>query len=102
MWNATTARPGPVVRTPAAAGEMNWAAFSPDGRQIVTASQDGAGRIWNLKTSSLANVMRPSEEEMYMASFSPDGKLMVTAGLDGTARIWNPTALARTPQETAA
>ena len=93
VWDATTGRAGPVLRSPAAAGDMNWAAFSPDGRQIVTASQDGAGRIWSLESGSLAGVMRPSEEEMYMASFSPDGKQVVTAGLDGAARIWNPTAL---------
>jgi WD40 repeat protein len=93
VWDATTGRAGPVLRSPAAAGEMNWAAFSPDGRQIVTASQDGGGRIWSLKSGSLASVMRPSEDEMYMASFSANGRLIVTAGLDGTARIWNPTAL---------
>jgi WD40 repeat protein len=51
------------------------AAFSPDGRRIVTASADGTTRIWDVATAKQIAVLRGNR----FAAFSPDGTRIVTA-----------------------
>jgi WD40 repeat protein/serine/threonine protein kinase len=65
--------------------------FSPDGRQLVTASRDGA-RIWDVSTTQPAGyapVMLKHEGAVNSARFSPDGKWVVTASADKTGRVWD-------------
>ena len=69
---------------------MRWAVFSPNGKQILTANDDGTARIWDLGTGKqVLAVSEPTGESINTAWFSPDGKLLVTASDDGTARIWD-------------
>ncbi len=65
------------------------AAWSRDGTQIVTASQDGTARVWDSASGrELAN-LRGHTGYVTGAAWSPDGKQIVTASLDSTARIWD-------------
>ncbi|HYE65089.1 MAG TPA: WD40 repeat domain-containing protein [Pyrinomonadaceae bacterium] len=66
------------------------AAFSPDGKQIVTASLDDTARVWEASTGTMVAELRGHREGegVNSASFSPDGRLIVTASADNTARIW--------------
>ena len=68
---------------------VSSAAFSPDARQIVTASYDTTARLWNAATGAGLNVLNGHTDAVYSASFSPDGKKIVTASIDGTARLWD-------------
>jgi len=70
-------------------GIVASAAFSPDAKQIVTASYDGTARIWNSETGAVFRVLEGHNELVVSAVFSPDAKHIVTASYDGTARIWN-------------
>jgi WD40 repeat protein/DNA-binding SARP family transcriptional activator len=63
--------------------------FSPDGKHLVTASEDGTARIWNADDGRLERRLSGHAEGVVTASYSPDGKLLVTAGKDGTARVWH-------------
>ncbi|HYO53337.1 MAG TPA: hypothetical protein VEU50_11195, partial [Archangium sp.] len=65
------------------------AAFSPDGRFIVTALEDGTARVWSAGGAGPVVVLRGHEGRVLSAVFSPDGRLIVTASEDGTARVWN-------------
>jgi WD40 repeat protein len=71
---------------------MRWAVFSPDGKRILTANDDGSARIWDVgHDDHWTQVMvEPTGEALNEATFSPDGRRVVTASNDGTARIWNP------------
>jgi WD40 repeat protein len=105
VWNAST---GGLVRKftepasisggvggglGAGGSAMRWAVFSPNGEQVLTASDDGTARIWDVRTRTPLQVMHePTGEAINRASFSPDGALLVTASNDGTARIWNATS----------
>ena len=68
---------------------VNSAAFSPDGKYVVTASGDHTARIWDAMTGK--PVTEPLWHDYFVqsATFSPDGKYVVTASCDNTARIWD-------------
>jgi WD40 repeat protein len=72
-------------------GHTEWvrsATFSPDGTRIVTASEDGTARVWDLQGKLLAT-LQGHTDWVYSASFSPDGTRIVTASRDQTARVWD-------------
>ncbi|WP_437928037.1 protein kinase [Sorangium sp. So ce291] len=66
-----------------------YAAYSPDGKRLVTACADGAARVWNADGTGTPVILRGHEDRVASAAFSPDGKLIVTASYDRTARVWN-------------
>ena len=72
-------------------GALSSAVFSPDGKEILTASgADGTARLWSVRTRRQLGVLR-ANSYLYNAAFSPDGRMIVTAGTDGPAQIWNAT-----------
>jgi WD40 repeat protein len=64
------------------------AAFSPDGKWVVTASEDKTARVWEVATGRTVAELRGHEEGVNAAAFSPDGILVATASDDGRARVW--------------
>jgi WD40 repeat protein/tRNA A-37 threonylcarbamoyl transferase component Bud32 len=69
--------------------QVRSAAFSPDGRLVVTASLDKTARVWDAATGRQVALLGGHTDEVRYAAFSPDGRLVVTASLDKTARIWD-------------
>jgi WD40 repeat protein len=63
-------------------------AFSPDGRQIVTAGQDSTVGVSNATTGEPAYSLQGHFAAVGDAAFSPDGRWIVTAG-PGTAGLWD-------------
>jgi WD40 repeat protein len=70
-------------------GAVRSAAFSRDGRLVVTGSDDGTARIWDTASGRTLRTLRGHEGPVTSAAFSPSGTLVVTGGYDGTARLWN-------------
>lgn len=64
------------------------AAYSPNGRFIVTANQDVA-YVWNADSARQVVKLTGHEKNVNSAVYSPNGRFIVTASLDGTARIWD-------------
>src|SRR5258708_22571720 len=65
------------------------AVFSPDGRHILTVSDDHTARIWNSGDGGLLATLQGHTDKIVYGEFSPDGLLIVTASNDHTARVWN-------------
>ena len=64
------------------------AAYSPDGRLLVTVSQTSVACIW--EAASFQEIRRlPHASQLWGARFSPDGLRLVTAASDGIARVWD-------------
>ena len=68
---------------------MRSAAFSPDGKQVVTASDDKTARLWDSATGKPLATLTGHEDVVRSAAFSADGKQVVTASCDKTARLWD-------------
>jgi WD40 repeat protein/serine/threonine protein kinase len=75
------------ARLASTAGRMWSAAFSPDGRQIVT-TDDRAAQVWDAQTYRRTSVLFHGDT-VYRALYSADGARIVTAGGDGTVKIWD-------------
>ena len=70
-------------------GYANSAVFSPNGKLIVSASDDKTVRIWDAQTGQELQKMEGHTSSVYSASFSPDGKRIVSSSWDNTVRIWD-------------
>jgi WD40 repeat protein len=70
-------------------GDVMSCAFSPDGKRIATASEDGTARLWDAETGVLLLALEGHTDEVTSCTFSPDGKRVVTGSDDGTARLWS-------------
>ena len=65
------------------------AAYSPDGREIVSASSDNTIRIWDAVTGECKRVLEGHTSSVNSAAYSPDGREIVSASSDNTIRIWD-------------
>jgi WD40 repeat protein len=63
-------------------------AISPDGKTVVTGSDDKTARLWDVATSRPFGAPLKHREAVYSVAFSPDGKYVLTGSLDGIARLW--------------
>jgi WD40 repeat protein/serine/threonine protein kinase len=68
--------------------EINFAAFSPDGRRLVTVDAKTA-RIWDIESGRQLVELAGHTGELQHAEFSPDGERVLTASWDKTARLWD-------------
>jgi dipeptidyl aminopeptidase/acylaminoacyl peptidase len=64
------------------------AQFSPEGRRVVTASDDKTARLWDAVSGKPIGEPMRHEKAVNSAQFSPDGQRVVTVSDDETARVW--------------
>ena len=69
-------------------GEARVAAFSPDGKTVLTGSPDGSARLWDAATGQQlgAPVVHPGR--VWAAAYSPDCRSFLTASEGGEAWLW--------------
>jgi WD40 repeat protein len=73
-------------------GKITSMALSPDGKRLMTGSNDRTARVWDLSTPDPAAtpvVLYGHEGAITSVAFSPDGNLVLTGSMDGTARLWD-------------
>ncbi|KIJ19251.1 hypothetical protein PAXINDRAFT_8604 [Paxillus involutus ATCC 200175] len=73
-------------------GVWNLVSFTPDGRQLVTASFDRKICQWDIQSGALALIGIPltgHSDSIYDGVISRDGNTLATASHDRTVRFWN-------------
>jgi WD40 repeat protein len=99
IWGAATGRLLRVLHEPGAGGlgsqnfsvlgnSITSASFSPNGSEVVTASDDTTVRVWDVRTGRQL-VVFDEKNTANDAAFSPDGRDVVVAGTSGTADLWD-------------
>lgn len=84
VYDVATGRPVAEFRH---RGTARDAAFSPDGKLVVTASDAGAS-IWDLESQRHLVDLTDHPGEVFVVRFSPDGRI-VTGGSDGAVRFFD-------------
>ncbi|MEM7560759.1 MAG: pentapeptide repeat-containing protein, partial [Planctomycetota bacterium] len=82
----------PELQTLLASGHQDWVrrvAFSPDGSQIVSASDDKTIRLWDTEQRKQIATLEGHQGYVRCVAFSPDGSQIVSASNDKTICLWD-------------
>jgi WD40 repeat protein len=64
-------------------------AFSPDGKQVMSGSDDNTVRLWDAVTGAALQTLKGHLGSVYSVAFSPDGKQVVSGAGDKRVRLWD-------------
>jgi WD40 repeat protein len=95
VWEAATGKPvsppllHSVLLPPnSRRGPVHAVAFSPDGTKVLTGSDDGTARLWNVATGKQIGPPLRHRGGVRAVAFSPDGKTVVTGTWTNEAGLW--------------
>ncbi len=71
------------------ASRFTAVAFSPGGRILAGASEDGTLRLWDVATGREIHRLRGHSDSVLTVAFSADGKILASGSGDRTVRLWD-------------
>src|SRR5271165_1387085 len=66
-------------------GDVTGVAYSPDGKRLATAGQDGTAKVLDALSGQELLTLHGHSGHVYGVAYSPDGTRLATASLDTTA-----------------
>jgi WD40 repeat protein len=64
-------------------------AFSPDGAQVVSCSNDYTIRLWHVRTGQQLAVLSGHTSDVESVAYSPNGNYIASGSGDISVRLWN-------------
>jgi WD40 repeat protein/serine/threonine protein kinase len=85
LWDVRTGETRGVLR--GHLNQVNHFGWSPEGKRLVTASDDRTVRVWDVESGE-SRVLQGHTDGVVQVAFSPDGRRVASASKDGTVRLW--------------
>ncbi|MCA9150573.1 MAG: serine/threonine protein kinase, partial [Planctomycetales bacterium] len=79
----------PAVVLPDNPGTVWSIDFTPDGKNIAAAIEDGSIRIWDVDEQTLLKSFNAHRGIAWMVVYHPTRPLLMSSGDDGAVRLWN-------------
>jgi hypothetical protein len=76
-------------------------AFSPDGRRIVSGSDDNTLKVWDATSGQETLTLKGHTRAVWCVAFSPDGRRIVSGSWDKTLKVWDATSRQEEPKPVA-
>lgn len=86
-WSAVAARE--TARVQLASKYFLDAAFTPDGRRLITVSREGAARVWDVGAWACERSFEWGVGPLRAVAVSPDGTRAAAAGDSGRVVVWD-------------
>ena len=73
--------------------------FSPDGRLLASAGEDGVVQLWGVAKGEAVARLVHHHGAARSVRFSPDGRFLASGGDDGSVRLWELSRLGQSGDE---
>ncbi len=90
LWDVETGRV--LASFEGHSDDVTAAAFSPDGRMLLSGGDDGEVKLWNAETGELVRTFDGRGDKVKSVEFSPDGRQALSAGWDNALKFWDVAA----------
>jgi WD40 repeat protein len=89
LWDAATQK---MIGEPRAGhlGAVNSVAFSPDGKLLVSGSNDGTLILWDVEShQKIGQIYTDSLNQINNVVFHPSGRMFASGSKDGLIGLWS-------------
>jgi WD40 repeat protein/serine/threonine protein kinase/tetratricopeptide (TPR) repeat protein len=70
-------------------GAVRAVAIAPDGRSLLTGSDDWSARLWDLRSRTAIQPFLAHKSSVRAIAISPDGATLLTGSFDCSAQLWD-------------
>ncbi len=93
LWDLKAGKAVATFKIPSVRGNqntrVNFVAFSHNGSLLLTSSDEGGARVWNLTNDQVQMTLEWHTKRVFCAIFNSTDTLIASTGDDGYARIWD-------------